>query len=58
MNKNGETWLIVYLDEEIYSSLCVDVKKIEIEKTRFLNELYTKGKVKFETRDREPFHGW
>jgi hypothetical protein len=58
VNKNGEVWLIVYLNNQIYSSLCIDAKKLEIEKNRFTQDLYNQGEVKFETSDREPFHGW
>jgi len=53
-----EVWLIVKLNNNIYSSLCVYSKKIKSTKKRFLSQLRGLGKIEFDIVSKEPFHGW
>lgn len=54
----NEKWMIVYLNGEIYSSLCIFDNEVDEHKNRFLEEISNFGTVDFEFTDREPFHGW
>jgi len=53
-----EIWLIVKVNNNIYSSLCVYSKNLKSIKQRFLSQLKGVGKIEFDIVSKEPFHGW